>query len=583
MPQTLKKAEITQDAPYQSTWEYLEDAFSLITARKENKREANRLERAITRRAEATGEGLALVGSLQGLTNIERTILLNLLEHRINGNQEGKNLAEIRGDLTEMRIGLGMIAEALSEQGPLIRENWIQMGRGRTILDRKYRVHPSVIRRMQAKMEDKGENLQFQSHGEFMYAMASLIPDSVMWEEAEAVDLEALDAMVCSPEDRTLRNPFHRVCDRARLHGLERRILGIMSAYYIYKLEVWPSVEVLLILAGVRGEDLLEAGKWLLPDQRLLREKLLKIDTYNPPSNIGDILRASVFPTEKLLKSLKVSCIPPDTVSESGLLKTIQPDLTLKDLILPKKVKEAVRQILSAARYAETIYRTWDLKRISYGTTVGVLLYGPPGTGKTALAGAIARELGSPLTMVSMSGLVDMWLGQTEKYIETIFEEAEKRKAVLLFDEADAILSNRAMINTDYSRRWVNLILQKIERHKGVVILTTNFSIQLDPALERRLLHRLEMPAPDETARRDIWTRLMGKSLPLADDVNILALARHPLTGGQIKNVIINAAHRAAERTKGKGPVNREDLETALEGESNMAIGTTATRIGFRQ
>ena len=107
----------------------------------------------------------------------------------------------------------------------------------------------------------------------------------------------------------------------------------------------------------------------------------------------------------------------------------------------------------------------------------------------------------------------------------------------------------------------MNLLLQEVERFEGVVILTTNLDAAIDDAFERRLNHKIDFPFPDARDRARIWKRLLPSSAPLGRDIDYEVLGRDfELSGGNIKNAVLRAAYRAAER---KVLIDMDLLESA--------------------
>ncbi|MFB6080099.1 MAG: AAA family ATPase [Haloferacaceae archaeon] len=164
----------------------------------------------------------------------------------------------------------------------------------------------------------------------------------------------------------------------------------------------------------------------------------------------------------------------------------------------------------------------------------GVLLYGPPGTGKTLLARAIAAESGVNFVSVDGPELLDRYVGESERAVRAVFERARQAApAILFFDELDAIAADRDRAGgagSDVGERVVSQLLTELDRvadNPGLVVLAaTNRRGALDPALLRpgRLASHVEVPAPDEAARRAILGVHAGDK-PLADDVDLDALA----------------------------------------------------------
>ena len=200
-----------------------------------------------------------------------------------------------------------------------------------------------------------------------------------------------------------------------------------------------------------------------------------------------------------------------------------------------------------------------------YGRGTGLLFHGDPGTGKTRTAEALAHELGRDLWILDFSRLVSMWVGQTEKHIVEVFRNAEREGAVLLLDEADAILTSRRMAVRSWEVRDVNVILQEIERYSGVVVLTTNNEPVLDRALERRLAAVVEFPRPGSAEREAIWRLLVPPEAPLDGAIDFGPLARHDLTGGEIKKAVVSAVAAALKRGGEDARITQGDLAAAAE------------------
>jgi len=250
------------------------------------------------------------------------------------------------------------------------------------------------------------------------------------------------------------------------------------------------------------------------------------------------------------------------------------PCITLDDMILPEKTGEKLRVAIAHAESREKILQCIRLKG-DRGAGTTMLFTGPPGTGKTMAAEAIANHLKKRYILVNYAKLVNCFAGQTEKAILQVFQAAERHDAVLVIDEADAILYPRGEKEESWSNRWVNLLLQCIERFKGVLILTTNFAINLDRALERRIRIKIEFEVPDATLRERILRSLLREEY-LAADVDLKTLAEaYPFSGGQILNMVQNAVSLAVIRTgNGEVKVTMDDLirgaRMELEGGDSM-------------
>jgi SpoVK/Ycf46/Vps4 family AAA+-type ATPase len=221
------------------------------------------------------------------------------------------------------------------------------------------------------------------------------------------------------------------------------------------------------------------------------------------------------------------------------------------DIVLREDIIDRIIELLSVVQYEKVVMDQWGFsRRFSYGRGLSALFSGAPGTGKTMIAGLIAKELGLELFRVDLSRVVSKWVGETEKNLGVAFDEARNARAILLFDEADALFGKRTEVrssNDRYANLETNYLLQRIEAFEGIVLLTTNRDTQIDEAFRRRLRFRIEFPTPDAGEREQLWRSMIPVTAPLAGDVDFGALAeRFHMTGGYIKNAAMRAAYLAA-------------------------------------
>ncbi|MDO8433076.1 MAG: ATP-binding protein [Candidatus Binatus sp.] len=257
--------------------------------------------------------------------------------------------------------------------------------------------------------------------------------------------------------------------------------------------------------------------------------------------------------------------------------------VAMADLAHSDKVRFSLEMLLANGRNVGVMLDEWGLgAKIAYGRGVTALFSGPPGTGKTASAEAIAHAMGKPILAIDYAEIQNAFVGETEKNITRVFREAREAEAVLFWDEADAMFFNRDSAYRNWEVREVNVLLQELERFDGVCILSTNRKVTLDPALERRIAVKVEFERPDLNIRREIWRRMIPDKLPMLD-VDVEKLAACDLTGGEIKNVVLNAARIALSR-EGKGPVTMADFERAIAMETtNRWSRQGGAPIGFQQ
>jgi SpoVK/Ycf46/Vps4 family AAA+-type ATPase len=231
----------------------------------------------------------------------------------------------------------------------------------------------------------------------------------------------------------------------------------------------------------------------------------------------------------------------------------ISPRYNLDDIIIPSTGKQLLLNICNQVKYKHIVYGDWGFdKKLAYGKGLSVIFTGPPGTGKTMAAQIIAGELSLEMYKIDLSQVMSKYIGETEKNLQEIFNEAELSNAVLFFDEADALFGKRSEVK-DARDRYANIetayLLQKMEEYEGITILATNLMGNIDDAFMRRLQFVVEFPFPNVKYREKIWRSVFPQETPIDSDVDFQFLAeKFELSGGNIKNMAIAAAFFAAEQ-----------------------------------
>lgn len=209
-------------------------------------------------------------------------------------------------------------------------------------------------------------------------------------------------------------------------------------------------------------------------------------------------------------------------------------------------------ELLSAIHqytHGHRLFDEWGLGEIvKRGKGVGILLYGPPGTGKTQTANIIAEYLGRELMQKDAADLQGSLAGMSEQFVKAMFKDATTRNAVIFIDECDTLICNR---NGAHMMEWkvgiISQLLIGIENFQGIIILATNRLDSLDPALNRRLAAKIELPYPDEKTRHHIWKIHIPEKLPVSKKIDFKKLAKaFILSGGEIKNAVLSAARTAS-------------------------------------
>jgi adenylate kinase family enzyme len=257
--------------------------------------------------------------------------------------------------------------------------------------------------------------------------------------------------------------------------------------------------------------------------------------------------------TAPTLEQVQQACRAAAGTPTSSLARRIEPSHRWADLVLPSAQLEQLSAICSQARHSSIVYGSWRFERkLSLGRGLNAMFTGSPGTGKTMAAEVIAAELGVDILKIDLSQIVSKYIGETEKNLRQLFDQAASANAILFFDEADALLGKRSDVK-DAHDRYANTetayLLQKMEEYPGITILATNLRQNMDAAFTRRLRFIVDFPFPEEEDRLRIWQSVWPPEVPLAADVDLPTLAQQfRLSGGSIRNVALAAAFLAAEQ-----------------------------------
>jgi hypothetical protein len=234
------------------------------------------------------------------------------------------------------------------------------------------------------------------------------------------------------------------------------------------------------------------------------------------------------------------------------LARRVEPCVGYDDLVASTHVQRQLHGIAARARLRQRVLDEWNMAAASSrGRGVTALFAGDSGTGKTMSAEVVAGSLGLDLYVIDLSTVVDKYIGETEKNLDRIFDQAEQVNGVLLFDEADAIFGKRSEVK-DARDRYANVevayLLQRMEQFEGIAILTTNLRSNIDDAFLRRLDVLIDFPMPDPAGRRQLWERQLRPELPVSDDIDVGFLSEaFELSGGNIRNIVLSSAFDAAE------------------------------------
>ncbi|QUJ69634.1 ATP-binding protein (plasmid) [Photobacterium sp. GJ3] len=250
-----------------------------------------------------------------------------------------------------------------------------------------------------------------------------------------------------------------------------------------------------------------------------------------------------------------------EPVRYASLLTT---PLAWEALVLPSAVLGALDEIELWLCFGQALESEWQLAgKIRSGFRA--LFYGPPGTGKSMTAALLGKKHERPVYRVDLSAVVSKYIGETEKNLSQLFQQAEQQGWILFFDEADALFGQRvqtAGANDQFANQNVAYLLQRIESFTGIIILATNLQENLDSAFFRRFETTVHFPLPDASVRLTLWEHALPATKRGADvDLSELA-SQYPLSGAEIVNVVRYAALKAMSRSA--SAVRLDELQTGI-------------------
>jgi len=254
--------------------------------------------------------------------------------------------------------------------------------------------------------------------------------------------------------------------------------------------------------------------------------------------------------------------------SEDFPAQRITTQMEWDDIVLAKKTADPIEEIRAWIKHSRVLMQELGLGR-KLKPGYKSLFYGPPGTGKTMTAALLGKSTGQAVYKVDLSMTVSKYIGETEKNLAKVFDQAEKHGWILFFDEADSLFGKRTQVNTAndrYGNQEIGYLLQRLEDFPGVVILASNLKDNIDEAFTRRFQSMVEFSMPGAKERHQLWSQSFSDKLPLDSDIDLWDLAeQYEISGGLMMNVVRKATLGAV--TRGEETIGKKALVEAIRQE----------------
>jgi hypothetical protein len=255
--------------------------------------------------------------------------------------------------------------------------------------------------------------------------------------------------------------------------------------------------------------------------------------------------------------------------------RRIETRLSWADIVLHPGTRRQIAEIETWLLHGTTLMNDWGMApKLRPGFRC--LFYGPPGTGKTMTACLLGKDTGRDVYKIDLALVVSKYIGETEKNLARVFDQAQHKGWILFFDEADALFGKRSETrdaHDRYANQEVAFLLQRIESFDGIAILASNRRENMDDAFARRFEAIIYFPMPGPAERLRLWRQGFSPQARLGETLDLEQIAEeYTLAGGAIMNVVRYASLQALQA--GHDVITHADvlqgirLEYAKEGKS---------------
>jgi hypothetical protein len=287
-----------------------------------------------------------------------------------------------------------------------------------------------------------------------------------------------------------------------------------------------------------------------------------------PQNRDEPLMKAPLRLSEECLGLATTGHVRRPDLSADFPARHIETKLDWTDLVLHPGTLTQVQEIEVWLRHGGTLMDDWGMgPKLRPGYRA--LFYGPPGTGKTMTACLLGKSTGREVYKVDLSLVVSKYIGETEKNLAHVFDQAQHKGWILFFDEADALFGKRSEskdAHDRYANQEVSFLLQRIETFDGIAILASNQRENIDQAFARRFESIIYFPVPRSEERLLLWQQGFSPKAQLEETVDLGKIAaQFELCGGSIMNVVRYASLQALE--SGSSLVTLETLHRGIRRE----------------
>lgn len=321
----------------------------------------------------------------------------------------------------------------------------------------------------------------------------------------------------------------------------------------------------LFILAGEKLEPRFALTRLFDNDHFFSLHGILKLE---PAQGHDPYLSGVLTLSREILDFVTVGHARQPAFSGEFPAKKLTTNMDWNDLVLEQHIFDQLDEIMAWIEFEHTIMQDWGMrKKLKPGYRA--MFHGPPGTGKTLTASLLGKLTGRDVYRIDLSMVVSKYIGETEKNLSKIFEQAENKNWILFFDEADSLFGKRTKVedaHDRYANQEVSYLLQRIEDFEGVVILASNFISNIDDAFTRRFQSVISFPMPRVGERLVLWEKSFPDAVTMGSDIDLHAIAaKYEISGGAMMNVVRFCSLTALRR--GSTTVTLADLDEGIRRE----------------